>query len=52
MKSFKHEHLFYLHLYMSSEHFISTAQTDLGLKSRTFSLNNNTLPTFSVITQA
>ena len=54
MKSFKHEHLFYLHLYMSSEHniVISTVQTGLGLRSRTFSLKINKLPTFSEITQA
>ena len=39
MKSFKHEHLFYLLLYIQSEHIvISTAQTDLGLRSRTFPL--------------
>ena len=40
MKSFKHEHFFNLHLYMSSQHYIviSTAQTDLGLRFRTFSL--------------
>ena len=37
MKSLKHEHLFYLHLYMSSEH----TQTDLGLGSRNFSLKIN-----------
>ena len=30
---------------------ISTAQTDLGLRSRTFSLNINKLPTFSKINQ-
>ena len=29
-----------------------TVQTDLGLRSRTFSLNINKLPTFSEITQA
>ena len=31
---------------------ISTAQTDLGLKSSTISLKINKLPTFSEITQA
>ena len=31
---------------------ISTAQTDLGLRSRTFPLKINKLPTFSEITQA
>ena len=43
MKSFKHEHLFYLHLYMSSQKHIvaSTAQTDLGLRYRTFSQKIN-----------
>ena len=44
MKSFKHEHPFYLHFYMSRQHnyiVISTAQTDLGLRSRTFSLKIN-----------
>ena len=45
MKSFKHEHLFYLHLYMSSQHNIVmlTAQTDFSLRSRTFSLKINWL---------
>ena len=33
-------------------HLISTAQTDYGLRFRTFSLKINNLPTFSVITQA
>ena len=33
-------------------HCISTAQTDLSLSSRTFSLKINKLPTFSEITQA
>ena len=38
MKSFKHEHLFYLHSYMSSQHTLSLQlQTDLGLRYRTFS---------------
>ena len=32
-------------------HCISTAQTDLGLRSRTFSLQINKLTTFSEITQ-
>ena len=35
MKSFKHEHLFYLHSYMivqSTYIVTSTAQTDLGLE--------------------
>ena len=38
---------------MSSEHTLSfqSAKTDLGLKSRTFSLKINKLPTFSEITQ-
>ena len=40
MKSLKHGHLFY------------SNQTDLGLRSRTFSLKINKLPTFSEITQA
>ena len=31
---------------------ISTAQTDLGLRSRTFSLRINKLPTFSKISQS
>ena len=31
--------------------FLSTAQTDLGLRSRTFSIKINKLPTFSEITQ-
>ena len=31
---------------------ISTAQTDLGLRSRTFSLKINKLPAFSEINQA
>ena len=48
MKSFKHEHLFHLHSYMSS----STAQTDLGQRFRTFSQKINQLITFSEITQA
>ena len=53
MKSVKHEHLFYLHLYMSSEHTLSFQlhKTDLGLISRTFSLKINKLTTFSEITQ-
>ena len=41
MKSFKHEHLFYLHSYIihvqSTYIVTSTAQTDLGLRYRTFS---------------
>ena len=37
MKSFKHEHLFYLHLYMSSQHTLSL---QLGLRYRTFSKKN------------
>ena len=45
MKLFKHEHLFYLHLYMSNQHtvyiVIPTAQTDFGLRSRTFSQKIN-----------
>ena len=39
MESLKHEHLFYLHLYMSSEHTVIS--TDLGLRSRNFSLKIN-----------
>ena len=35
---------------MSSEHVVSTAQTDLGLRSRTF-FSENKLPTFCDITQ-
>ena len=49
MKSFKRKHILYLHLYNI---VISTAQTDLGLRSRTFSLKINKLLTFSEITQA
>ena len=52
LKSFKHEHLFYLYLYMSSEHTLSFQQTDLGLRSKTISLKIIKLPTFSEITQA
>ena len=55
MKSFKHEHLFYLHSYMSNQHnyiVTSTAQTDLGPRYRTFSQKINWLITFSEITQA
>ena len=39
---------------MSSQHTLvtSTAQTDLGLRYRTFSLKKNWLITFSEITQA
>ena len=54
MKSFKHEHLFYLHIYMSNQHtciVTSTAQTDLGLRYRAFSQKINWLITFSEITQ-
>ena len=52
MKSFKHEHLFtFLHV-QSTSIVISTAQSDLGLRSRTFSLKINQLITFSEITQA
>ena len=53
MKSLKHEHLFYLHLYMSSEHTLlfQLHKTDLGLRSRTFSLKINKLPTFFELTQ-
>ena len=37
MKSFKHEHLFYLHSHVQSTYIVtSTAQTDLGLRYRTF----------------
>ena len=54
MKSFKHEHLFHLHSYMSSSTYIvtSTAQTDLGQRFRTFSQKIKKLITFSEITQA
>ena len=55
MKSFKHEHLFYLHsiIHVQSTYIVtSTAQTDLGLRSRTFSKKINKLITFSEITQA
>ena len=45
MKSFNHEDLFYLHLHMShvqSIHIVAlTAQTDLGLRYRTFSQKIN-----------
>ena len=54
MKSFKHEHLFlftFIHV-QSTYIVISTAQTDLGLRSRTFSLIIIYLITFSEITQA
>ena len=37
---------------MSSEHTLSLQLTDFCLRSRTFSLKINKLPTFSVITQA
>ena len=40
---------------MSSEHALSFhlhTQTDFGMRSRTFSLKINKLPTFSEITQA
>ena len=39
MKSFKHEHLFYLHsIHVQSTYIVtSTAQTDLGLRHRIFS---------------
>ena len=38
---------------MFSNHIVtSAAQTDLGLRSRTFSLKINKLSTFSEITQA
>ena len=37
---------------MSTDIVISTAQTDKGLRSRTFSLKMNKLPTFSEITEA
>ena len=53
MKSFKHEHLCYLHIHVQSTYIvILTAQTDLGLCPRTFSLQINMLITFSEITQA
>ena len=55
MKSFKHEHLFCLHSYMyvqSTYIVTSTAQTDLGMRYRTFSQKINELITFSEITQA
>ena len=41
MKSFKHEHLFYLHSHVQSTYIVtSTAQTDLGLRYRTFLSKN------------
>ena len=51
LKSFKHEKLFYLCLYMASEDtfVISTAQTDLSPRSRTLSVKTNKLPTFCEI---
>ena len=43
----------YFYLHVQRTYFvISTAQTDIGLISRTFSLKINKLPTFSEITQA
>ena len=51
MKSFKRKHLFYLHV-QSTYIVIATAQTDLGLRSRTFSLKINQLITFSEIAKA
>ena len=40
MKSFKHEHLTFIHV--QSTHIVaSTAQTDLGLRYRTFSQKIN-----------
>ena len=46
--------IFSINIYASpvkNKHVISTAQTDLGLRSRTFSLKINKLPTFSEINQ-
>ena len=54
MKSFKHEHLFlFTYIHVQSTYIVtSTAQTDLGLRYRTFSQKINWLITFSEITQA
>ena len=53
MKSFKHEHLFYLHLYMSKEHTLSFQLHRLiyALDVELF-LQKSMLPKFSEITQA
>ena len=53
MKSFKHGHLFEFKFMQVQSTFIVilTAQTDLGLKSITFSLKINKFPTFSEINQ-
>ena len=47
-------HIFSIYIYTSpvNIHCISTAQTDIGLRSRTFSLYINKLTTFSEISQA
>ena len=42
----------YIYTYRVNIIVISTAQNDLGLRSRTFPLKINKLPTFSEITQA
>ena len=42
----------YIYTCPMNKHCHLTAQTDLGLRSRTFSLKINKLPTFSEITQA
>ena len=39
-------------IYIYTSFFISTAQSDLGLRPRTFSLKINKFPTFSEITEA
>ena len=52
MKSFN-MNIFSIYIYTHRVNIvISTAQTDLGLRSRTFSLKINKLPTFSEFTQA
>ena len=38
--------------FLKKPSLVSTAQTDVGLRPRTFSLKINRLPTFSEITQA
>ena len=40
-----------MHVFHISSIVFSTAKTDLGLRSRTFSLKINKLPTFSEINQ-
>ena len=43
--------IFSIYIYTCPYIVIPTAQTDLGLRSRTFSLKINKLPTFSEINQ-